>query len=158
MTRLVLCLLAVGVIGCSLDRQEPDPGLQPIPVVQGLAGTVEFWEGDFMPSNDPYNPGGVITLVVRTVLIYEPTSNDDVVADSPGGFFSQINTKLVKSVTSNAQGSFLTDLPAGTYSVFVWEDGRFYANLWSGGLIQPVIVEPGEMSRMTIKIDYLATY
>jgi len=148
----------LALAGCSLERAEGPGAPVPAPIQQGISGTVEFWEGDFMPTAYPQVPGGTVTSVVREVRIHEAARMYDVTFSSPGGFFSEIRTPLVASVESADDGQFAVNLPAGTYSLFVVEDGRFYANRMSQEFIQPVTVDRGKVALIRLKIDYLATY
>ncbi len=156
-TYTVVCL-ALALAGCGGDRGGNPPGPPPRPIDQGVFGTVEFWEGDFMPTVYPQVPGGSVTPVARTVYIFDRTTDADVVADTLGGFFTEIHTTLIKTTQSSANGYFFAELPVGTYSLFVGEDGRYYANRWSDGYIQPVSVEAGQLAEVEITIDYLAAY
>lgn len=51
----------------------------------------------------------------------------------PNYNYLKTKTNLVAQTTSDANGYFETELPAGTYSVFVEDDGKEYCN-FSGGL------------------------
>jgi len=144
--------------GCSLERTGGPDAPVPAPIRQGISGTVEFWEGDFMPTVYPQVPTGTVTSVVREVRIHEATSMSEVAVSSPGGFFSEVRTPLVAAVESADDGTFAVNLPAGTYSLFVVEDGRFYANRMSQEFIQPVTVKREEVTPVRVKIDYLAAY
>jgi len=156
---LIITVLGCLLLACGSDRNDPVlTGPEPLPAVPGVRGTVEFWKGDFMPTVPPDNPGGTITPVARTIFFFEPTRDAEVVPDGPGGFFSDIQTKLIDTVRSDSDGYFAVTLPSGLYSLFVWEDDRYYANLWSDQYIQPVRVVDGQVSEVRIKIDYLATY
>jgi len=144
--------------GCSSDSdRRSDLPLQPQPPIdQGVTGTVAFWLGDFMP----IEPSGQIQPVERTVLVYEPTTINDVVPgpSTEGGFVDSISTQLVASTTSDADGQYAVELPTGTYSVFVLENGRLYANSFSNEYINPVMVDRGIVSQLDIQITYAATF
>lgn len=165
MKLMKLCLL-VAVMACLMVACDTDRGHEIIiptepaqfPALQGIHGTIEFWEGDFMPIVSPNNPSGTVTAVVRTIYFFEPTGNDDVVRDAYGSFFVAINSKLIDTVRSDSEGRFAITLPAGLYSLFVKEGDLYYANGSSDQHIQPVRVTAGQLSETRIKIDYLATY
>ncbi len=155
---IVLCFLMVAC-GADRDNMAPIPtGPEPLTIVQGVHGTVEFWEGDFMPVAVPATPSGSVRPVSRTVFFFEPTGRADVVRDGYGSFFLKIQTELIDTVRSDSEGRFAITLPSGLYSVFVREGDRYYANGSSDQHIQPVRVVEVEVVEARIKIDYLATY
>lgn len=158
MRAMLLAVTMLALSACSSDQATNPLGAQPDTPEQGVAGLVTFHEGDFMPVTEPQLPNGSITPVERMVYIFEPTTMNDVVVDGDGGFYSAVSTNLVKTVQSNEAGEFTVELGAGTYSLFVLEDGRFYANLWSSDYIQPVAVQPHQVTEFEIKITYKATY
>lgn len=139
--------------------------LEKVTVDQGVTGTVIVMEGNCMPhiSEEPEpNPDCIIYTAQRTVYVYEYTMADQVVVD-PGlnlpYFFSHIETELVKTTTSDADGFFEVALPPGTYSLFIREKDALYANLWdSHGGIQPVTVGPDEMASVVLKISHAALF
>lgn len=153
--RLAACLV---LVGCGDDTSKSLAGSDLVQARQGLSGTVEFWQGNFMPVVDPANPGGSVSPVVRKIYIHEAATRDDVVRDGYGGFYSEVNTAWAATVTSDSLGRFSAELSAGTYSIFVWEQERYYANGSSGGYINPVTVPVGTMVQVQVKIDYQATY
>jgi hypothetical protein len=74
-------------------------------------------------------------------------------------FYSEIQTQLVSRTSSDDQGYFQLELPSGTYSLFVWEQERYYANGFDGfGYIMPVDVAEGAVVRRDMIIDYKAAY
>lgn len=124
-----------------------------VTIEQGLWGDVWFWSGNFMP------PGhGEICQVTRKVLIYELTTMDDVEKDGHAPFYTAIHTKLIASVTSENNGFFQIELEPGTYSIFVQEDGRYYANLFYPEGINPITIKPNELSELRFDITYEAAY
>lgn len=159
--KIVLVLIvSLLVIGCSTDQaaQPTAPVDQAPSQFALLTGSVEFWEGDFMPLTDPSLSTGEVRPVIRTVCIHEITSLQDVEPDGGGGFFSTVKTELIGTVQSDADGQFEIELAPGRYSVFVMEHDRPYANLTQDGYIQPVTVVAGDETNIIIKIDYAATY
>ena len=121
-----------------------------------LSGTVAFWEGDFMPGN----PTGTKTPVVRDVYVYEPTSLFAVTNahEFPDGFYSAIQANLVTVITSSTDGRFSLRLPAGRYSLFVMEDGLYYANRFESDTINPVTVTTKATTTFEFDITYRATF
>lgn len=158
---LLITIFCCLLVACSSDRNHMAPmptGPEPLPLAQGINGTVEFWEGDFMPVAVPDTPSGSVRPVSRTIFFFEPTGRADVVRDGYGSFFLEIQTELIDTVRSDSEGRFAISLPSGLYSVFVREGDRYYANGSSDQHIQPVQVVEGQVLEARIKIDYLATY
>jgi len=156
--RLFALVLGILMNGCA---DEDGPGLRPpigheceVTITQGIWGEVLFWEGDFMP----IDPSGTVTPVARQIFIYDAT-HFSMVEIEGGGFYSQIGTDMVTQAASNENGCFEVELEPGRYSVFVWENGLFYANGGDGqGFIYPVTVSQGATTRISFNIDYMATY
>jgi hypothetical protein len=138
--------------GCS---EEPTMGIpRPIPIDQGITGLVQFWEGNFMPPSSQ----GQILPVRREIRVHEPT-NLSQVEILGGGFYEEVDTPLVGVVWSDENGHFEIPLEPGTYSLFVIENGLYYANGNDGpGFIWPVEVRPDVVSNVVFKIDYKAYY
>jgi hypothetical protein len=158
MRLIALFIILPAMVSCSADRANNSDGSELDLPQQGVVGTVLFWEGDFMPMPDPEVAGGSITPVMRTVYIFEAAGVDDVVGVDYGGFYSEVKTPLVAIVTSDDKGRFGVNLEVGTYSLFVMEDGDYYANLWSSEYVQPVTVETNLVSEVNIDINYKATF
>jgi N-acetylmuramoyl-L-alanine amidase len=147
-----------------------DFGLSPLPEMskktkatppeQGIKGRLLWIEGNQMPmitEEDAPPPPSENQGVEREVYIYELTSRKE--ADYRDGFFYNVQNKLVKVVESDADGYFSAELPPGRYSVLVKEAQGLFAGRFDGqGHLNPVKVEEGKLSRLTIKIDYKAYY
>lgn len=150
MTRFVAAFLVLMIVACK--SQMPAGQLE-----QGIAGEVWWLEGDFMPRIGE-KPPGQRKPVRREVVFYEVVSLEDLGQES-GPVFPAIPGKQVASVTSGDDGKFKVMLPEGTYSVFTEEPGGFFANSFDEeGQVNVVTVRKGEMTQMTIEINYQATY
>lgn len=129
-------------------------------IKQGLAGEVRWLEGNLMPSigeEAEARPDRKGKPVQRELHIYELTTMDE--AKAEGTFFRDIKSLLVKTVSSNKDGCFQVELPVGRYSVFVQEDEGLFANIFDGeGNINPVTIKEGEVTEVTIEINYRAAY
>jgi hypothetical protein len=154
----VLWVACLALLACSCGFFAPECGTRHPPrnsgviITEGAWGEVWFWQGDFMP----VCPTGTIRPVVREVLFYELTVLDSVVQAGSGGFYTQVNSKLVATTQSNARGFFELRLAPGTYSVFVREeDTLLYSNRFDGqGRIFPVVIKKGEATGVHIDITY----
>jgi hypothetical protein len=131
-------------------------------IKQGITGKVIWVEGNQMPgiiddtSPEPPQrpePRGV----KRQVHIYELTKTNQAKGD--GVFYSELQTQLVKTITTDDEGNFAIALPEGRYSVFVEEEQGLFANLMDGeGNLQPVEVTKDALTPLTIEVNYMAAY
>lgn len=126
-------------------------------VTTGLTGKVIWEEGNLMPSPDAEAkpmPKGVKRLVGIFGLA---TLNDAEVGDA--GFYYKLDTPLLKLIQADGNGCFKASMPAGRYTVCVWEDGKWYANSYDErSHINPMEVVEGEVKRQDILINYKAVY
>lgn len=123
---------------------------------EGIKGKIYRVQGNRMPS--PGEPRPAPQPFSTTLYIYELT-NISQVKKADGSFYSAINTKLVKEVTSDKKGNFKVKLPPGQYSLFVKKDELFYANIFDEkNNIYPITVEKHKFTTLEIKADYGATY
>lgn len=127
---------------------------------QGIQGKVLWLEGNLMPTiveDSQKIEADQGTPVERTVCIYQLTHQNQ--ATLTEGFYTDINSKLIKKVATGEDGQFQVYLEPGRYSVFVEEPQGLYANLFDGqGYIQPVTVIKDSVSQITLKVDYKAVY
>lgn len=122
---------------------------------QGICGKVIWTSGNQMPG--PGLKSSKSAGIVREVYIYEATSTTKVT--EAGGFYSSVQTKLIKKVKTKKDGTFNVKLPAGTYSVFVKEEQGLWANIFDGqGIINPVTVAAKTCTQFTINVNYQAAY
>lgn len=132
-------------------------------ITQGIAGKVLWIEGNQMPVIiDEKNPEDARQRpqpkgIKRDIYIHELTTMDQ--AKGNGPFYSDVQTKLVKKVSSDEEGNFAVSLPAGRYSVFVQEDQGLFANKMDGqGHINPVEVNKDEITPLELEVNYQAAY
>ena len=126
--------------------------LEKITIQQGVAGTVSLIEGDCMPVVDQNSC--LQYPVERSLHIFSYTTLDDVVQDGPTTF-SSIQTDLIGSVGSDKEGFFELALEPGKYSIFIEEQGAYYANSLDGeGGIQPFEVAADSISLVNPELDY----
>ncbi|GAB4329918.1 MAG: hypothetical protein Kow0037_05300 [Calditrichia bacterium] len=156
-----LFFLAAAFVGCEkstspIESKYPPDNAHKVTITQGVWGNVWFLEGNFEPSLG--RTSGKITPVVREILVYEATRRDQ--AEPPGDyFFTAIHTNRIASVFSDEDGFYQIPLPPGKYSLFVREDSLYIATGDDGeGVLFPVVVKEGQVTRADIKIDYKATY
>jgi len=154
---LILVVLAIGAAVLAMGRREAPHSAQFFAVEQGVAGTVEVWEGNFMPMvNEP--PGGSKTPAAdRRVRIHEPFN-----AKEAGSFEARqdtISTPLVAETRTDSRGQFLVPLEVGTYSIFVEDEGGWYFNGWDGHGFQGLIrIDSGKVTQQDIHITTKAVF
>lgn len=142
----LLFFMAASFIACKSSTAQQ--------VTQGIRGQVLWFEGNFMPGPGQSNKG---KPVQREVLIYDLTSMNNVIKEDQ--LYSEVPSELVKTVETDENGKFSVSLPPGRYSLFTKEEEGLFANVFDGeGNINPVIVNPGEMTAVTIDINYKAVY
>lgn len=154
----VVSLIFLIMLGCSSKRFFNTSYMK---IGQGIAGKVIWLEGNLMPQiveeGDTTKSVNRGKPVERYVCIYELTHRDQTVQED--GFFKEVNTRLVKKISSDQEGNFATPLDTGTYSLFIEEPQGLFANRFDGeGHIFPVQVKKGEITKITFKIDYKAAY
>ncbi len=123
---------------------------------QGIAGRVEIWEGNFMPMVDSTKAKRQITPAVgRRVRAYMPVKVDGLAAARQ----DTIATPMVAEAVTDSSGRFFMVTPAGLFSVFVEDNGGWYANGWNGDGVQGAVkVDSAQISYITIKNTTKATF
>ncbi len=145
MSRLTMLILLTLFFACSSAQPK-----------QGIKGQVFWISGNQMPG--PETKRSPHYGVQRTIHVYELTTIDQV-SRSPEGFFSDIQTKLIGTLTTKPDGSFKLKLPPGEYSIFVEEPKGLYANLFDkNNAINAIHVKEKQYSWLPITIDYEAAF
>jgi len=130
---------------------------QQTPIEQGITGKVLWVSGNQMPSPDAPQSSGK-RGIQRTIYVYELT-NASQATTTDGVFHTNIQTKLVTQVETDANGNFAVSLPPGKYSLFTKEEKGLYANLFDGEMnIFPVEVQRGQVTNVEFLINYKASY
>jgi len=149
-------------IGCKKDEVNSDwtnkmEDLQAhnagkVSIQNGIAGTISRITGNCMPSIGE-DSDCVEVPVERTIWIYAYTLQNQASRDQDG-YYSDIQTDLIETAQSDDEGFYEIALPAGTYSVFIEEDGKPYANGLDGqGGINPVEVPTQGVVTINHRID-----
>jgi hypothetical protein len=125
--------------------------------LQLICGNVYLLKGNKMP--DPDKPLSKGAAVSREIQIYTLTKMADTEGDG-ATFFSKINTKLVKKVTSDKKGRFCVNLPTGKFSVFVLDPGfGLFANNFDGEMnISPIEIVKGKNKDIELQINHSAAF
>jgi hypothetical protein len=125
------------------------------PVSQGLSGYIYLVRGNQMPS--PGRPISKGRGVSRDIYIYEPTSVSQTQGTSP--VFDAIKTRLIAHTKSDTTGRYHINLPVGKYSVFVKDNGKFFAAESNGeAILNPVEVFVKTFTQKDIIINNKAAY
>jgi len=123
---------------------------------EGIKGQVFWISGNQLPGPEENHSSHY--GIQRQIHIYEVTTIEETKM-TPEGFFSDIKTKLITSLTTKPDGSFKVKLPPGKYSIFVQEAEGLYANLFDkNNAINPVVVKERQYSWLPISVDYQAAY
>ena len=156
MRSALICVFIITISLLAMGRKEAPRSEEPV-VEQGVAGKVEIYEGNFMPSiGTP--PGGKITPAVRRrVRVHEPFNSLEA-----GGMTARrdtVPTLLVAETITDSIGEFRMMLPVGKFSIFVEEDSGWYFNVWDGHGFQGLItVDTNEVKEMNIRITTKAVF
>jgi len=175
MTRLFLCIfmMLISLNSCEQEYTGRDSkwlndidallehNLEKVRIKEGLAGTVIFTEGNCMPGvvNDEGMESSCLRYPVKRVVhIHEYTHRSEA-EHQQGGFHTNVKTRLITKVKTDAEGFFEVGLPPGNYSLFIEEKGLLYANLWnSEGYIQAATVTEGDATFVTLNITHSAYF
>lgn len=126
-------------------------------ITQGITGRVTELTGNRMPMKDaePVVPKPVMT----TVYIYEPTHISQVTRTGTEPVYTAIATRLVASVETDSTGHFTVSLPVGSYSLFVKQGDRYYANLFdNNNNIALFTVEEGKLTHANLSVSNRASF
>lgn len=139
-----LFILAIVILSCHNVQAQ-----------QGIRGKITWSEGNQMPGPD--QKSGAAKGIKRKILVYEVSTMEQTVQEE--GFFTKVNTKLVKEAKSCKNGRFRIKLPPGTYSVFVQEAKGLWANLFNEkGQINAVQIKANTWTALNINVNYMAAY
>ncbi|HXB07687.1 MAG TPA: carboxypeptidase-like regulatory domain-containing protein [Puia sp.] len=126
---------------------------------QGIEGTVRRPSGNHMPApgHHPGPPAGVKAIV----CIFPLTNDSQAVRAGKAGWYSAVQTRLIRQIDTDDSGRFRIGLPPGTYSVFTKKGNLFYATRRDEkNNIAPVEVLPGKITRVecSVESDHVAVY
>lgn len=160
-TIIISCLALFVIVACKKDSSngvriwENEQELyvfnsKKISIATGMAGTLIQREGNCMPVIEE----GACRFfpVKRSIQFYDFTTQDDVEGNGP--LFNAVNTQLRGEIEPDADGFYQLALDTGTYSVFIYENGKYYANSYSRGGIYPVDVKTDSVSQSNLVLDY----
>lgn len=122
---------------------------QKITIQQGLAGTLTYKTGNCMPGlreNDCETGSCRETPLKDSLYVYSYTLDNQAARDNEG-YYTSVSTTLAARIAPDYEGFFQASLAPGTYSVFIRDGNRLYANSSDGfGGINPVTVTAGNVT------------
>ncbi|MEA2077615.1 MAG: hypothetical protein U9O95_06310 [Candidatus Marinimicrobia bacterium] len=159
---IVIILTGILLLGCF----EPEPvnvselieeNIEKITISQGIAGSVIYKEGNFMPPVSENS--GIQYPLSRKVFLYDYTE----IVHFPYGHFIErdsVHSTLIAQTISDRNGFYQFSISeVGIYSIFVLEDGKFYMDYADGGYgINPVTIYQDSVLIYNIYLDYNASY
>lgn len=143
------------IIGCRPGKS-PRPGTAQL-VQEGITGFIYEESGNRMPMKgaEPQKPTGLST----TIYIYELANLEQVTRVDATPFYTAIRTRPVTTVHSDSTGAFTIRLAPGSYSLFIKQGDRFYANSFdANNNIAPVTVQKGRLSTVRLVVNPSAVY
>jgi hypothetical protein len=128
-------------------------------ISNGIYGTVSSMEGNCMPMVQPSSNTCTHCPVNRTLRVHALTRSQDATSVSgKPGFYTSVNTLLIREITTDNEGFFQVELPPGQYSVFILENGWLHAASMDGnGGLNTVTVTSGRQ-KMDLKMMYKAVF
>lgn len=118
-------------------------------IERGIYGKISMHTGNCMPTTAGGDNSCEMSKVETTVFVREPVSREAMDEQ-----YLAADSTLIKETRSDEDGWYEVELPPGTYSVFVADEGREYCNRSDGqGRMCPVTVGD-EPTRHNINIDH----
>lgn len=160
----ILCFVSMILVSCSLFESGPEgvPKKKKTDCKtvhkQGVRGQVLYFAGNFMPDSE-----GQSNLkgkpVKRKIGVFAPTKPEQTKTDGSMTFYEDIKTRCVQFIETDKTGCFSINLPEGKYSFLVWEEGKWFSNLFDEeNVLTPVVVEKGKVTNVEIQINHKAVY
>ena len=152
---LLVLVCCVGLATAMGKRNAPEKhAAAPVDSSQGIRGKVEIWEGDFMPMVDPKSTRNkILPGSGRKVRVFSPYKM------SGGAKLDSVASNVIAESRCDSAGIFFVATEPGDYSVFVEDNGGWYANSWNGQGVQgAVTVEAKKITTLQIKITSKATF
>ena len=122
-----------------------------------LEGNIFWVAGNQMPGpgqGEKKFPGYKTTL-----YIYELTNASDAKKAPIRPFYFAPSTKLIKTIETDAEGHFKTEIAPGKYSLFVKKADLFFANQFDEkNNLFPVTVSKKKTTKVIFKADWEAAY
>ena len=120
-----------------------------------LSGYIYLQQGNQMPS--PGRVTGKGRGVSREIFVYATTTISQATGSAP--MFDHISTRLIMRTKSDTTGHYSINLPAGKYSVFIKEEGKFFASESDDkGALNPVEITQNHILKKDFTINYRAAY
>ncbi len=141
---------------CNIQKIYIDNAVK-VTITDGVWGTVSSIEGNCMPPTQP----SICTHcpVKRVVQFYQYTLVVNAVSfNNSTVFFDSFKSLLIAQAVSDDDGFFQLNIPTGTYSVVIIENGKLYANARDGiGGLNPMTFVSG-IQKFDLTMTYKATF
>ena len=138
-------------VGWNNESELREHNAKKVSISTGGFGTLIQREGNCMPIVDSNECRWF--PISNTIQIYSYTTLDNVFGDGP--FFTAVNTKLLEEIKPDNEGFFQFKLDTGKYSVFIVENGAFYANSYNGQRgINPIEIVQDSVTNIDMVLDY----
>jgi len=161
--------LLVGLIqGCDKEKTQVNKGCDiqkvhennasKVTITNGIWGTVALMEGNCMPVIEPATTTCKTCPVKRIIRIYEYTTFSQATPQNGLGFYDSFTTQVIKELDTDSDGFFQTELPQGTYSIVILENGKLHATYFDGqGGLNPVTFNGGKQN-VNLTMRYKAVF
>ena len=126
---------------------------------EGITGMVTEQSGNQMPMKNAPKASPSFQGIQTTVFVYEPTHISQVNRLENSLVYTAIHTQLVASVETDSAGRFTISLPPGSYSLFVKQGKRYFANMFdTNNNISLFTVEEGKFTEVKLTVNSKASY
>ena len=143
----IFFIVLVLLVSCAANKQSNSN-------IGVVLGKVTYEKVNQMPGQDR---SASAKGVIRDVYIYELTNEQD--ASKKDLFYTDINTKVIAKVSSDANGEFRVELAEGEYSLVIKEGDAYYASqLDMNNNLHPITVKARETIKVNVLINYKAFY
>jgi hypothetical protein len=119
-------------------------------IMQGLYGCCTKRTGNcasFVDTNDCK-----LFAVKRAIFIYEATTEKQ--ANASGRWCDPTKRKLIAQTESDENGCYQIQLPVGEYSIFVFEDGKYYfLSTGNNFIINGATVDSNKVAKRNVRIN-----
>lgn len=160
---LLVVLFSLSTYSCEKDEVKEstntdlenlyESNKEKITILQGISGTLIMKEGNCMPMIGTNSGTCRAFPIKRIIQIYEYTLLSDIEGYGPD--YDTVHTNLIGETESDEDGFFQFQLDAGKYSIFILENGKYYANGIDGdGVINPVQIIKDGITIQNQAIDY----
>lgn len=126
-------------------------------ISEGVYGTVIERYGDWMPMIGGNRDHGE-RPVRREVYVYEKAYIQDlrdVFENGPYVAPEKMPLQFIAKTSSSKKGFYQIQIPAGEYSIFILDNGKFQISGGDGyGWMCPLVIEAGQVKEVNLLLDH----